>query len=278
MEKGSRCSHLIDSDQLADLFASGSFDIQDVYRLVIQPNSTLRKFKTENHGFLFTIRGEASMSVSGMVYELQPGSVLHVTPDSQLALQVTGQSEYEYHSLFYSLYLDKESECDIPFKLESGANPRVIELLTMLHQNVHTPGGMGKLRVKELFLRIMYQILMGCKQRDRDSSPNKRVIEEAVAYISGQYMNPLTLQDLAELYDMTPKSFSYFFHKYTGLHPIDYVIQYRMERACEILKAGNIPIRDVAVTVGYPNPLYFSRVFKQKFGLSPSAYMSDLNQ
>ncbi|PRO41703.1 AraC family transcriptional regulator [Bacillus sp. LLTC93] len=268
---------MTDGDKLANLFARGSFDIQDVYRLVIQPNSTLREFKAENHGFLFTIRGEARMSVNGMAYELQPGSVLHVTPKSQLALQVIGQSEYEYHSLFYSLDRDKASECNKPFKLEPGANPRVIELLTMLHQNVHTPGGMGKLRVKELSLRIMYQVLMGCKQRDRDSSPNKRVIEEAVAYIRGQYMNPLTLHDLAELYDMNPKSFSYFFHKYTGLHPIDYVIQYRMERAREILKAGNIPIRDVAVTVGYPNPLYFSRVFKKKFGVSPSAYISKLD-
>ncbi|MDG3045339.1 AraC family transcriptional regulator [Bacillus sp. B6(2022)] len=36
-----------------------------------------------------------------------------------------------------------------------------------------------------------------------------------------------------------------------------------MERAREILKTGNIPISDVAMTVGYPNPLYFSRVFKR---------------
>ncbi|WP_309473831.1 helix-turn-helix transcriptional regulator [Paenibacillus thiaminolyticus] len=47
---------------------------------------------------------------------------------------------------------------------------------------------------------------------------------------------------------------------------------YRMERASELLKAGIFPIRDIAVSVGYANPLYFSRAFKKKFGMSPSAY------
>ncbi|MGO4184478.1 helix-turn-helix transcriptional regulator [Paenibacillus sp. TAF43_2] len=63
-----------------------------------------------------------------------------------------------------------------------------------------------------------------------------------------------------------------FFHKYTGFRPIDYVINYRMERASDLLKAGNYSIHDIAVSVGYTNSLYFSRLFKKKFGLSPSAY------
>ncbi|MCY9552490.1 AraC family transcriptional regulator [Paenibacillus apiarius] len=153
----------------------------------------------------------------------------------------------------------------------------MIELLIMLHQNAHTLGGIGKLRVKELFLSIMHQVLLGCRHRESGSSPSKRVIEEAIEYINGHYMNPLTLDELAELHAMTPKRFSYFFHKYTGYRPIDYLINYRMERASELLKAGNFPVRDIAVSVGYANPLYFSRVFKKKFGVSPSAYISKLN-
>nr|WP_272491110.1 helix-turn-helix transcriptional regulator [Paenibacillus apiarius] len=90
-------------------------------------------------------------------------------------------------------------------------------------------------------------------------------------------MNPLTLDELAELHSMSPKRFSYFFHKYTGYRLIDYLINDRMERASELLKAGNFPIRDIAVSVGYVNPLYFSRVFKKKFGVSPSAYAYKLD-
>ncbi|MCY9514046.1 AraC family transcriptional regulator [Paenibacillus apiarius] len=272
---------MIDLDKLAQIFASGSYDIEDVYRLVIQPKSILREFRTVRHGFLFIIRGEARMCVNGTAYELHPGSVFHAAPGMRLDSQVIGQSEFEYYSLFYRLDKlgDENSghECDFHFKLEPGANPRLIELLIMLHQNAHTLGGIGKLRVKELFLSIMHQVLLGCRHRESGSSPSKRVIEEAIEYINGHYMNPLTLDELAELHAMTPKRFSYFFHKYTGYRPIDYLINYRMERASELLKAGNFPVRDIAVSVGYANPLYFSRVFKKKFGVSPSAYISKLN-
>ncbi|MCR8980830.1 AraC family transcriptional regulator [Brevibacillus laterosporus] len=272
---------MIDVDKLAEIFASGSYDIEGVYRLVIQPKSILREFRTVRDGFLFTIRGEARMCVNGTAYELHPGSVFHAAPGMQLESQVIGQSEYEYYLLFYRFdKLGDENSghvCDSHFKLEPGANPRVIELLIMIHQNAHTLGGIGKLRVKELFLSIMHQVLVGCRHRESGSSPSKKVIEEAITYINGHYMNPLTLDELAELHAMSPKRFSYFFHKYTGFRPIDYVINYRMERASELLKTGNYPICDIAVSVGYANPLYFSRVFKKKFGVSPSAYTQKLD-
>ncbi|KOS59839.1 helix-turn-helix domain-containing protein [Lysinibacillus agricola] len=272
---------MIDLDKLAEIFARGFYDIEGVHRLVIQPKSILSEFRAVRHGFLFVIRGEGRMSVNGTVYELHPGSVIHVAPGMQLDAQVTSQSEYEYYLLFYRFdKLDEVysgHECDSHFKLEAGANPRVLELLIMLHQNANTLRGIGKLRVKELFLSVMHQVLVGCKHRESGSSPSERVIEEAIAYIHRHYMNPLTLDELAELHAMSPKRFSYFFHKYTGLRPIDYLINYRMERASDLLKVSNFPIHDIAISVGYANPLYFSRVFKKKFGVSPSAYIHKLD-
>lgn len=119
----------------------------------------------------------------------------------------------------------------------------------------------------------MHQVLAGHKNRENSNSPNKEVIEEAISYIKRNYMNPLTLEELAAIHAMNPKRFSYYFYKYAGFRPIDFVIHYRMERASELLKIGNFPISDIAVSVGYANPLYFSRAFKKKFGVSPSDYM-----
>ncbi|WP_312117867.1 AraC family transcriptional regulator [Brevibacillus reuszeri] len=267
---------MIDLNKLAENYANGSFEIEEVYRLVIQPKSTFRECKTEKYGFLFIIRGEARMRVNGIVYELRPGSVFHAAPNMLMDAQVMSATEYEYFALFYKWdeSVDEKSgrECDAHFKLEPAANPRLLSLLTMLLQNSHPRDWIGKLRVKELFFRILHQVLIGCSHRESDHSPSKMVIEEAVVYIHGHYMHPFTLDDLAEQYGMTTKRFSYFFHKYTGFRPIDYVIHYRMEKAQELLRTGNYPVSDVAVSVGYPNALYFSRVFKKKFGVAPSAF------
>ncbi len=272
----SRCEAMINVERLAEVFANDSYEIQSVYRLVIQPKSLLREFRTLKYGFLFITRGSNQINVNGTVYELQPGSVFHAAPGMQMEAQVTSEAELEYYSVYYNLdkYYSENShhECNAHFRLESGVIPRVIELLLMLQQNIHTPGGLGKLRAKELFLSIMHQVLVGHKNRELSGSTDIAAIEEAVAYIKRNYMNPLTLEELAEIHAMSPKQFSYFFHKHTGVRPIDFVIQYRMERASELLRVGNFPIRDIAVSVGYANPLYFSRAFKKRFGVSPSVY------
>ncbi|WP_229757465.1 hypothetical protein [Paenibacillus marchantiophytorum] len=73
-------------------------------------------------------------------------------PGMHMEAKVTSEAELEYYSIFYSL--DKMSvensnhECNSHFKLEVETIPKVIEMLTMLHQNAHTPGGIGKLREK----------------------------------------------------------------------------------------------------------------------------------
>ena len=268
-------------DRLAEIFANDPYEIKSVYRLVIQPKSILREFRTLKYGFLFIIRGANRISVNGTVYDLHPGSVFHAAPGMQMEAQVAGESELEYYSVFYSLdqrYAeDSQHGCNAHFKLESGVIPRVIELLLMLHQSIHTLGGMEKLRVKELFLSIMHQVLVGHKNQVTSGSSDITAIEKAIAYIKRNYMNPLTLEELAGIHAMNPKRFSYFFHKHTGLRPIDFVIQYRMERASELLRGWSFPIRDIAVSVGYANPLYFSRAFKKKFGISPSLYAKQFN-
>ncbi|GAA3411247.1 helix-turn-helix domain-containing protein [Paenibacillus hodogayensis] len=267
---------MIDVDELAAVLANGSRDIEGVYRFVIQPKSGLREFRTVKHGFLITIAGEARIRANGSDYYMRPGSVFHAAPDMHLEWQATGLSPFKYDLLFYSLNksgdVGGEHLCDRHFVLEPGAIPGMLEWLDMLHQNNHAAGGIAKLRAKQIFLSIMHQVLAGCQRQESASPSAKKVIEDAVAYVNGHYMNTLTLSELAELHAMSPKRFSYYFHKYTGFRPIDYVIHYRMEKARELLKAGKFPIRDVAASVGYANPLYFSRVFQQKFGMSPSAY------
>ncbi|OMF16929.1 AraC family transcriptional regulator [Paenibacillus amylolyticus] len=276
---------MIDVDQLANTFASSHYEIHEVNRLVIQPRSILREFKTLKYGFLFVMRGEARMTVNGTIYELQSGSVFHAAPGMKMDSRVISETEYEYYAVFYgSDKIDEKKEQDVHnalkvhFKMDQAVNPRIVELLAMLQEHAYHSGGMEKLRVKQLFLSILVEVLMGYRQRESVTSPSEQVIEEALSYINVNYMNPLTLDELAETHGMNSKQFSYFFHKYTGLRPIDYVIHHRMERARDLLKSGNFLIRDVAISVGYPNPLYFSRVFKNKFGVSPSAYADQLER
>ena len=71
---------------------------------------------------------------------------------------------------------------------------------------------------------------------------------------------------------------SYFgkiFHETMGKTPQEFLIHYRMTKACQLLKSTQMSIKDIAAAVGYPNQLHFSRAFHQILGASPRAWRNE---
>ena len=62
------------------------------------------------------------------------------------------------------------------------------------------------------------------------------------------------------------------FKRMLDLSPKDYIVYYRMERAKEFLQDARLPVGSIAYSVGYRDPLTFSKMFKLKTGLSPTEY------
>ena len=62
------------------------------------------------------------------------------------------------------------------------------------------------------------------------------------------------------------------FKSVTKMSPQEYLMNYRMEQAKNMLKNTDMKVSDVAETVGYHDPLTFSKMFKKSVGMSPSEY------
>lgn len=56
------------------------------------------------------------------------------------------------------------------------------------------------------------------------------------------------------------------------MSPVDYFIQLKMQRACQLLFFGTKHIKEIATDLGYDNPYYFSRLFKKYIGKAPKEY------
>ncbi|MNH45343.1 HTH-type transcriptional activator Btr [compost metagenome] len=54
--------------------------------------------------------------------------------------------------------------------------------------------------------------------------------------------------------------------------PAEYLLNYRINRAQKILFTSDVPVQQIAETVGIADPFYFSRVFKKQVGISPTEY------
>ena len=105
---------------------------------------------------------------------------------------------------------------------------------------------------------------------------NDRKIDESIDYMMLHFDRPLKVKELAEVTGCSLPNFFLIFKRKTGYSPINYLIRLRMLRACFFLETTNMNIKNIAYTLGYKCPLYFSRLFKLINQMSPLAYRARL--
>lgn len=91
-------------------------------------------------------------------------------------------------------------------------------------------------------------------------------------YISLHYHDVIHLKELADIMNLSRSYLSRLFKEKMGISFQDYLIEFRINRAMDIMDKKEIPLKNVADMVGYPDYPQFSKVFKKRKGMSPTEY------
>ena len=102
------------------------------------------------------------------------------------------------------------------------------------------------------------------------------MVDNIKAIIADQYREPITVQTIADQVYLSPSRINSIFKAITGRTIFDYLTEYRMEKAKELLKDPYSRIYLVAQQVGYANKSHFCLVFRKYTGLTPSEYKENL--
>ena len=94
-------------------------------------------------------------------------------------------------------------------------------------------------------------------------------IREAINHIEQNFPYDISIEDIARHCGINRSYFGKIFHESVGKTPQEFLINYRMMKATELLKMTELSIADIGNAVGYPNQLHFSRAFKKIYGISP---------
>lgn len=94
-------------------------------------------------------------------------------------------------------------------------------------------------------------------------------IHEALSFIEQNYQNDISVENIADFCRLNRSYFGKIFRNTIGTSPQDFLINYRMKKAAELLKMTSLPIKEISQAVGYPNQLHFSRAFKKIHQVPP---------
>ena len=100
------------------------------------------------------------------------------------------------------------------------------------------------------------------------------IVQNALRVIRSHYTQDLSLSTLADAIHCNPTYLSRVFKSETGKGFVQYLNDYRLAKAQQLMDRETIPLRFIAQRVGFPNYNYFARIFKQKYGQTPRNYIS----
>ena len=100
-------------------------------------------------------------------------------------------------------------------------------------------------------------------------------IQEAIHYMEQNFQNDISIEEIAAVCGINRSYLGKIFRNSIGRSPQEFLMNYRMVKATELLKLTTLSIADIGTAVGYGNPLHFSRAFKNIYGVSPREWRNE---
>ncbi|WP_239616273.1 AraC family transcriptional regulator [Cohnella mopanensis] len=157
------------------------------------------------------------------------------------------------------------------FPMDMQLMPGLYEKLTDIQSDEISCGLRLQAALYELMSSIMGAIPLEARE---DYRPTKQdtYVHQSMEFIHSHYGEDLSVQQLASALGLDRKYLSVIFKNALGVPPQQYLLQYRMDKARELLGKGKYTVGEVARSVGYPDALQFSKMFKKISGVSPKNF------
>jgi AraC family transcriptional regulator of arabinose operon len=238
-----------------------------------------------NHIVWVCVGGGAEYLIGGQAYSLKPGGVL-ISPPRVLQEAHHDPSDplrvYTVHFVarLYGV-LDMPALCPLPTLLTPEPQ-RMAEIVEVTHCIVAELAAARPAFALAANGACAHLLALLWREAEAASSGSglKRTpraaevtrLAPAFHAIHSGYAAPVSLEALAATVHLHPVYFSTLFKRVTGLPPLRYVSQYRLDRARELLLSTTLSVREIARQTGHRDPFYLSRVFRRAEGLSPTEY------
>lgn len=254
---------IIDIDDLS----AEEFYVSDVSSFYRVPDYTLANERNCPYsGFRLVESGKATYVLNKEVLPLKEGALIYMPKGCSAQLAIDDKN-FSFSKIHFSLTDCNGEELifsNYPFVLTENASPEIVEAVHSLNDNM--------LSYYDTILNKFFicKILKEITHFANAEKPNK--ISPAIKYLRLHYREEISVDHLAEICYLSKAQFHRLFKKQTGITPIEYKNNLRIERATQMLEDGEYSISEIATSVGFDNVFYFSKTFKKIKNLTPKDY------
>jgi len=222
----------------------------------------------------YIISGKGVFYSGTKKYELSKGQMFAVFPHNIVKYQADKEDPWHYIWVIFSGDEAKEilSEASLSIKdpvFEPHNGEKILSVMRSM-QKERSADMSENLKFTSLLYEFMS--LMTAKSGNLSEANENSYFYLATRFIKAHFSEDITVDKIASFVGLSRKYLYTVFKKECGSSPQQYLIDYRMEKAREFLMNKELSVGNVSYSVGYEDPLVFSKMFKQKNGISPTQY------
>ncbi len=168
---------------------------------------------------------------------------------------------------------------DIPISINTSDSSRIYDRITIFEEIFNAlENGYNKENLNFSTAALFHflgsiKYLATFRESKRNKNSNQGdTITKAIDYMRENIEKNVTLDNIATYVGYSKSYFTNLFKEKTGYSPINYIIQLKMQRACQLLDFSGMQINQVCYKVGISDPYYFSKLFTKTIGITPSQY------
>ncbi len=217
--------------------------------------------------------GERTYIIDDTIIELSAHDVALIKPHE---LHTTDGGAYSRHLLYFKeAYLNRFFSTEAKIQLLTLFQQKKLsltpaehtELLKLLRTLSANPDSFL------VFCRIMQLLLHARANTPNDTASRKsKLFSGIMEYVANHYLEIDSLDALAAQFYITKSHLCRLFKKETGITVVTYINAQKIQLACEKLKFTKSSIEKIALECGFHSSMYFCRLFKETFGLTPGEY------
>lgn len=228
----------------------------------------------------FVLNGKGTLEINNQLYHLKKDDIFLIPKEHPVHYFADHLNPWEYMWITF----DGEKACAYLGYADLSADTPVIH--SSIPNNIYIPMIQKVLDTNELTFAneikrvgYLYEILstlieaQGSAKKDRNQYDysSATYVDYALQYINLNY-NHIKVNDIAQYIGINRSYLTAIFKKQLNISPQEYLVSYRLKKSAELIKTTNMSIQNISAEIGYENPLTFSKMFKQAYGISPKNY------
>lgn len=249
------------------------------------------------------VSGSCRCCIEDRSYDVKAYDLLFIPADQYYSLETSEHCEYCFACFYCDLAVAKEADCNIsilelpkpetrfflPYlahesdydricveeclTLDDAAYSNLLALFTKAQISYSPENYLDRLLVEVSFQELLLLAAKAALKQAEQTEKYPRTLEKMMRYIQQNYTETITPETLSELFFISKEHICFLFAENLKMSVSRYVNTVKMNHAIELLSNSSMNVSQIAEYLGYSSVYYFSRVFKQFCGVSPSKYL-----